>query len=210
METQDAKKEVTQKIRLTVADPTAIGLLGLAIVTLDASSAKLGLTDGTALVIPWAIFLGAFAQLYASFSDSKIGNTFGATAFGAYGFFWLGMSMSWMTQAGVFGETLAMASDPTQLGFVYVGYMVFTLIMCFGAVSVSKVLFIIFVLIVFLFFGLAINSLFGLALGHHMAAWSELFISMLALYGCGASALNCHYGKTVMSMGKPFIAKNKI
>ena len=79
--------EHTQKIRISVADPTAIGLLGLAIVTLVASSQKLGLTDGVSLIIPWVIFLGAFAQLYASFKDSKLGNTFGATAFGAYGLF---------------------------------------------------------------------------------------------------------------------------
>ena len=34
-------------------------------------------------MIPWAIFLGATAQLMASIHDFKHNNTFGATAFGA-------------------------------------------------------------------------------------------------------------------------------
>jgi uncharacterized protein len=39
-------------------DPTALGLFGLAMVTLVASSQKMGLTQGTSMVLPWAVFLG--------------------------------------------------------------------------------------------------------------------------------------------------------
>ena len=42
--------------KVVTADPTALGQFGLAMVTLVAASQKLGLTEGTALVIPWAIF----------------------------------------------------------------------------------------------------------------------------------------------------------
>ena len=51
------------KVKVVVADPSALGLFGLAMVTLVASSQKLGLTEGVSLVLPWAIFLGATAQL---------------------------------------------------------------------------------------------------------------------------------------------------
>jgi len=37
-------------------DPSALGLFGLAMVTLVASSQKLGITDGVAYVLPWAVF----------------------------------------------------------------------------------------------------------------------------------------------------------
>lgn len=57
------------KVKVLVADPSALGLFGLAIVTLVASSQKLGLTDGVSFVLPWAIFLGASAQLMASIND---------------------------------------------------------------------------------------------------------------------------------------------
>ena len=49
-------------VKITVADPSALGLFGLAMVTLVASSQKLGLTEGTALILPWAFFLGGIAQ----------------------------------------------------------------------------------------------------------------------------------------------------
>src|SRR5690554_1365299 len=106
----------TQQIKIVTADPTAIGLFGLAMVTLVASSHKLGITTGYSMIIPWAIFLGAFAQLFACFQEAKHNNTFGMTAFGAFGFFWLGVASSWMIQLGVFGPLLAEAADTRQLG----------------------------------------------------------------------------------------------
>jgi succinate-acetate transporter protein len=54
-----------QEIKISTADPSAIGLFGLAMVTLVASSQKLGLTSGVSFVLPWAVFLGGFAQLFA-------------------------------------------------------------------------------------------------------------------------------------------------
>ena len=46
--------ENTQKIKIVTADPSALGLFGLAIITLVASSQKLGITSGVSLVLPWA------------------------------------------------------------------------------------------------------------------------------------------------------------
>lgn len=59
-----------KEVKITTADPSAIGLFGLAIVTFVASTQKLGWTEGLGLVIPWAIFLGGIAQFYASVLDS--------------------------------------------------------------------------------------------------------------------------------------------
>ena len=72
----------TQEVKISTADPSAIGLFGLAMVTLVASSQKLGLTNGISFVLPWAVFLGGFAQLFACIHDAKHNNTFGTTAFG--------------------------------------------------------------------------------------------------------------------------------
>ncbi len=123
----------TQNIKITNADPSALGLFGLAIVTLVASSQKLGLTDGVSFVIPWAVFLGAFAQLFACINDSKRNNTFGTTAFGGYALFWFAVAASWLIQSGVFGERLASSVDAKQLGFAFIGYLIFTLFMTIGA-----------------------------------------------------------------------------
>lgn len=194
-----------QEVRLTTAEPSAIGLFGLAIVTLVASSQKLGWTEGLGFVLPWAIFLGGFMQLYASVLDAKLNNVFGATAFGAYGFFWLAVGGVWLTQAGVFGETLAAQGDPRQLGFAYLGFLVFTIFMTIGALETNKVLFSIFFLIDFLFIGLAFSS-FGILehTMHNVAAIAELLIALLSLYGAGANVLNRHFGFVFLPLGKPF------
>lgn len=195
----------TKEIKISTADPSAIGLFGLAIVTLVASSLKLGWTDGLGYVLPWAVFLGGIAQFYASILDAKHNNTFGTTAFGAYGLFWVAIGAGWLIQAGVFGENLMQAIDIRQLGVVYLGYLVFSIFMTIGALETNKVLFIIFVLIDFLFIGLALSS-FGILehAMHSLAAWSELIIGVLSLYGAGANVLNKHFGFSFLPLGKPF------
>lgn len=197
--------ETTREVKIVTADPSALGLFGLAVITLVASSQKLGITTGTSLIFPWAIFLGAFAQLFACINDFKHNNTFGATAFGAYAFFWFSMGCTWLIQAGVFGEKFVAMADPKQLGFAFVAYLIFTIFMTIGAMETHKVLFSIFVFIDFLFLGLAMNS-FGIGgeFGHHLAAYSELIIALLSFYGSGAAVLNKHFGKVFLPVGKPF------
>ena len=193
------------KVKVVVADPSALGLFGLAMVTLVASSQKLGITSGVSLVIPWAIFLGASAQLMACINDFKHNNHFGATAFGAYAFFWFSMAMSWFIQNGVFGEKLAESADVKQLGIAFIGYLIFTVFMTIGAMETNKVLFLIFLMIDFLFIGLSFSVL-GIAehAMHNLAAYSELIIALLSFYGCAANVLNNHFGKTFLPIGKPF------
>lgn len=195
----------TTNVKVKNCDPSALGLFGLAMVTLVASSSKLGLTSGVSLVIPWAVFLGGFAQLFACINDSKRENIFGTTAFGGYAFFWFGVAASWMIQNGVFGEALAASADGKQFGFVFIGYLIFSVFMTIGSMETNKVLFIIFVLIDFLFIGLSLST-FGIAkeAAHSLAAYSEFLISMVSFYGSAAVVLNAHFGRVFLPVGKPF------
>ncbi|MBO9129126.1 acetate uptake transporter [Bacillus sp. 165] len=197
--------KTVQHVKITTADPSALGLFGLAMVTLVASSQKLGLTEGVSFVLPWAIFLGGFAQLFACIHDAKHNNTFGTTAFGGFALFWFGVGTSWLIQLGVFGKELASAVDPKQLGFAFVGYLIFSIFMTIGAMETHKVLFIIFVLIDFLFIGLSLSTLgFMPEKAHKLAAISELFISLFSFYGSAAAVLNAHFGRVFLPVGKPF------
>ncbi|SMC59586.1 acetate uptake transporter [Sporomusa malonica] len=194
----------TQTVKIVTADPGGLGLFGLAMVTLVASSQKLGWTTGFSFVIPWAIFLGAIAQVIASFNDFKHNNTFGATAFGAYGLFWLSVAACWLIKMGAFGPELAANVDGKQLGVAFIGYLIFSVYMTIGSMETNKVLFIIFFLIDLLFIGLAADAL-GWGHGWHtMAAWSELLIALVGFYGAAASTLNTHFGKQFLPTGKPF------
>ncbi|OCA87816.1 hypothetical protein A8F94_08205 [Bacillus sp. FJAT-27225] len=198
----------TQKstqVKITTADPSALGLFGLAMVTFVASSQKLGLTEGLSFILPWAFFLGGIAQLFAAVQDSKHNNIFGTTAFGAFGLFWFGVGMSWLIQLGAFGDKLASDADPKQLGFAFIGYLIFSIFMTIGAMETHKVLFSIFVMIDFLFIGLSLSS-FGIMYEatHMLAAISEMLIALLSFYGAAAIVLNTHFGRVVLPIGKPF------
>lgn len=192
----------------THVDPSALGLFGLAMVTLVASSQKLGITEGTAYILPWAIFLGAIAQLIAGILDYKKKNVFGATAFCAYGLFWLGMALSWLINMGALGEKLQGAYDPSQLGFAFVGYFILTVFLTVGATTTNKVLFMIFFFIDLLFLGLFISTFVTagpLHTGfHYLAAVAELLIAIFSFYGAGANVLNNHFGRAVLPIGAPF------
>ncbi|MCM3408632.1 acetate uptake transporter [Metabacillus litoralis] len=195
----------TQQVKITTADPSALGLFGLAMVTLVASSQKLGLTDGVSFILPWAFFLGGLAQLFACVQDAKHNNIFGTTAFGAFGLFWFGVGMSWLIQLGAFGEELAANADPKQLGIAFIGYLIFSVYMTIGAMETHKVLFFIFVFIDFLFIGLSLSTLGVMPEATHMlAAVSELMIALLSFYGSAAVVLNTHFGQVVLPIGKPF------
>jgi len=199
----------TQNVKIVNCDPSALGLFGLAIVTLVASSQKLGITSGTSFVIPWAIFLGGFAQLFACINDSKRNNVLGTTTFGGFALFWFAVAVSWMMKGGVFGETLAASIDGLQLGFAFLGYLVFSLFLTFGFASTNKVLFVDLIFIDLLFIGLTLSSFDILPkFTHHLAAFSELAISIISFYGFGATVLNQHYGKIVLPLGKPLVQKN--
>lgn len=187
--------------KIETADPSALGLFGLAMVTLVASSQKLGITSGVSLVLPWAIFLGASTQLMAGILDAKKMNMFGATAFSAYAFFWYSMGFTWLIQTGALGAELAALADPRQLGFAFVGYLIFTLYMTVGAIKTNRVLLVIFILIDILFLGLSMSS-FGIMpnFAHSLAAFAELGIAIMSFYGSGALVINHQFGRTVLKV----------
>lgn len=194
----------TQHVKLVVADPSSLGLFGLAMVTFVASTQKLGITTGLSFVIPWAIFLGAFAQLMAASLDFKHNNIFGATAFAGYAFFWFSVAACWLIKLGVFGQALMTGIDMGQLGFGFIGYLIFSLFMTIGSMETNKVLFTIFVLIDVLLAMLALDAFGVNHWAHTVAGYTEFAISLASFYGSAAVVLNHHFGKSFLPTGKPF------
>lgn len=194
-----------QRVKLSLANPSGLGLFGLAIVTFVASSQKLGLSDGLSFVIVYAIFLGATGQLVACILDFFHENIWGATVFGAFAFFWYALAGAWMMKMGVFGPELAAACDTIQLGFAFLAYFIFAVMMTIGAMEVSKLIFFDMVVIDILLGALALNA-FGIAphATHVIAAWAEMATALLSLYGCCAVVLNSSFGRPFLPLGKPF------
>lgn len=195
----------TKHVKVEVADPTVLGLFGLAMVTLVASSQKLGLTDGLSFVLPWAFFLGGIGQVIAAMFDFKHNNLFGATAFSAYGLFWIAVGMSWLIKLGCFGETLASTADGRQLGFAFVGYFILSFVLTISALKMSKAMFLLMSLIVVLFLSLSLDAFGCGEIWHTIAAIDEMAISLTTFYVLSGKYLNTYFEKTIVPQGKAFM-----
>lgn len=207
MDTKQVPTNAVTETKILMSDPTAMGVFGLAIVTLVAGSQKMGWTTGVVYLIPWALFLGSIAQIWASTIDFKKNNYFGAIVLGVYGLFWVAVAMHWAISLGWLGPVDPTKADPRQLGFACIGYTIFSIFIMIAAMEANKVFAVILVLINVLLPSLAVSIILKgqpcAETAHHLAAWSELAISALSFYACGAVFLNSYFGRVLLPLGKP-------
>ena len=183
-----------------------MGLTGLAVAALVLASADLGFTSANkALMIPWAIFLGATAQLIAGIMDFRRGNMFGATAFTTYSLLWYSVGVTLFL---IYFKDPNIAIDIKHYGWGLVGFLIFSLILTAASLMTNKVLFGILV-----FIDLAIGALAA----HYLLSGIPEFpvgvfligVSLLSFYGVAAVLLNTMAGRTILPMGKAFWAPRK-
>lgn len=198
------QQNATQEVKVVSADGTALGVFGLALITFVAASQKMGWTTGSVYLIPWALFLGSIAQIWASTIDFKKNSYFGAIVLGTFGLFWMAVALHWAIQNGWFGAVPANA-DPRQFGFACLGFFIFSLFITVTAFEANKVFAVILVLINVLLLSLGLSILgINAELFHTLAAWSELLISLLGFYAAGSIFINSFFGRTLLPLGKPF------
>lgn len=190
------------QIKPTLADPTALGVFGLSIATLVASTSKLGWLPGSTYVIPWAIFLGSLAQLIASMVDFKKANYYGAIVLATFGLFWMAVATHWAIGLGWFGDIGT--ADPRHFAVACFGYFIFCLFITVATFEVNKAFSIILVLVDILLISLALQG-FGInsAFFGSLAAYSELIIGLVGLYTTGAVFMNNFFGRQILPLGKP-------
>lgn len=185
------------------ANPAPLGLLGFGMTTILLNIHNAGFTPLSSAILGMGIFVGGLAQVIAGVQEWKKNNTFGATAFTAYGFFWLALVAIWTLPK----MNLTSASDELTMGFFLGLWGLFTLGMWIGTFRLNKMLQVVFGTLTLLFFLLAardflkvsgaeIGSTVGLAAG-----WVGLVCGFSAFYGAIAQVLNEVYGKTVLPLG---------
>ena len=109
-----------------IANPGPLGLLGFGMTTILLNLANIGLVDLNIVVIAMGIALGGLAQVIAGIFEFKRDNLFGATAFTAYGFFWLSFVI---IKVGL-GKILP--ADLISMGFYLLLWGIFTFFMAIG------------------------------------------------------------------------------
>ena len=78
-----------------LANPAPLGLLGFGLTTILLNLHNLGLIPLSMVIVGMGIAFGGFAQIVAGILEFKQGNTFGGTAFTAYGAFWFSLVIIW-------------------------------------------------------------------------------------------------------------------
>lgn len=185
------------------ANPAPLGLLGFGMTTILLNIHNAGFTPLSSVILGMGLFVGGLAQVIAGVLEWKKNNTFGMTAFTAYGFFWIALVATWVLPK----MGLAEPTSPFSLGFFLAVWGLFTLGMFVGTLRLSRMLQIVFGSLTLLFFLLAARD-FLHAAGHEagvavglVAGWVGLFCGLAAMYGSLAQVLNEVYGEVVLPLG---------
>lgn len=186
------------KSEINIAEPAALGLLGLAVAALILGAADLGLTSTTSksLIIPWVLMFGATSQLIAGIMDFKRNNIFGATVFTTYAMAMYAIALTLFITIFM-GKTF----DISHYAYGLIALLVFSLIATIASLMTNKVLFAIL---------LSVDLAFIALISHYLSGTSAMpagiflmMISALSFYAVTAILINTMAGKTVLPMGNP-------
>ncbi|MUV02504.1 hypothetical protein GN157_02175 [Flavobacterium rakeshii] len=136
-----------------LGNPAPLGLMGFAMTTILLNIHNMGFYPLSSVVLSMGICYGGIAQVIAGLLSFKKGNTFAATAFTSYGFFWLSLVGIWMLPATAIEN--AQATPPDFLGWYLALWGLFSAFLWVGTFNNSKVQQFVFLSLTILFFLLA-------------------------------------------------------
>jgi succinate-acetate transporter protein len=180
-----------------IADPGPLGLAGFAATTfvLSVFNAKLVKTESLeAVVLPLALFYGGLAQLLAGMWEFKKANTFGATAFGSYGAFWLAFA----AYVKFVVPGLPTDSAHTATGLFLLVFAVFTTYMFIASMQVSGAVALVFLTLAATFIVLTIGNLSDTDGIIKVGGWLGLITAVCAWYASFATVVNDTWKRTLL------------
>jgi succinate-acetate transporter protein len=121
-----------------VADPAPLGLAAFALTTFLLSAKNADWTRGGDAWLGYALAYGGLAQLLAGMWEFRRNNTFGATAFGTYGAFWIGL---WFF---VTGPARLSPNVQNDLAWILLAFAIFNTYMLIASTRVNTAVFAVF------------------------------------------------------------------
>ena len=184
-------------IKDTSANPAPLGLTGFGLTTILLNLHNAGFYPNNAMILGMGIFVGGIAQIIAGVLESKKHNTFGMTAFTAYGSFWLSLVAIWaLPRMGV-----ADKADETAMGCYLAIWGLFTFGMFIGTFRLNRALQVVFGTLVVLFGLLALGDFTRNPAITTLAGYVGIVCGLSAFYAAIAQVLNEVYGRTVLPLG---------
>jgi uncharacterized protein len=196
-DTQRAPAAQPASTGATIADPGALGLAAFATTTFVLSFFNAGLlpTSLEPVVLPLALFYGGIAQFFAGMWEFRKGNTFGATAFGSYGTFWMSFAAYVQFVVPELGGT-SQAAPAT--GLFLLAWTIFTAIMLVAALRTNGAIIAVFVVLLVTLVLLTTAELGEMASLAKIAGYTGILTAFVAWYGAGAVVTNATWGRTVL------------
>lgn len=179
----------------TIANPAPLGLLGFGMTTLLLNIHNAGFIPLSIVIVAMGFALGGAAQIIAGIMEFVKGNTFGATAFTAYGFFWWSLILIWMNPF----KNIE-AADAQSLGFYLGLWGVFTLFMFIGTLKHNRASQVVFGSLTVLFFLLSAANFSGSHAVHTAAGYVGIFCGTSALYNSFGQIINAEFNKTIFRL----------
>ena len=184
-------------IKDTSANPAPLGLLAFGLTTVLLNLHNAGFFEMNSMILAMGIFYGGIAQIVAGIMEVKKNNTFGFTAFVSYGFFWLTLvGLIVMPKLG----WIPAASEDAMVAYLIM-WGIFTGLLFFGTLRISKALQFVFATLTILFFLLAIGDATGNATIKTFTGFEGIICGGSAIYTGVGALLNEMYGREVLPLG---------
>lgn len=181
------------------ANPAPLGLLGFGMTTVLLNLHNAGCIELSSMILSMGIFMGGLAQVIAGMQEWKKNNTFGATAFTAYGMFWLSLVGLILLPNTSFAAN--MKASANSMGWYLLLWGVFTFFMFIATLKSNTLLQVIFGTLTILFFLLAASEFTGNETIKKIAGFEGIFCGLSAIYGTAAQVINEVHGKVVLPIG---------
>lgn len=184
-----------QKNSSNIANPAPLGLLGFSMTTCLLNLHNVGLISLTMVIVAMVFSLGGVAQIIAGFMAFKKNNTFGATAFTAYGFFWLSLLLIWTEPFSGVKE-----ADSKSMGFYLLLWCIFSTFMFIGTLKHNIISQIVYGSRALLLLLQSIANFVNMKEIHIIAGYVGIFCGLSALYNAMGQIINHEFGKKVMPL----------
>jgi uncharacterized protein len=185
-----------------IADPAPLGLAAFALTTFLLSVSNAGLMkNGTGDAwLGYAIAYGGLAQLLAGMWEFRNRNVFGATAFGTYGGFWIGLAL-WV----ILVAEKAPAGSPAvgkDIAWILLAFAIFNTYMLVWSAALNMAVFMVFLTlelteIVLFIGGFAANTSI-IKVGGYIG----IITALVAWYTSAAGVISGMSGRPVLPVGR--------
>ena len=187
---------MSHELKNTAANPGPLGLLGFGMTTVLLNLHNAGLLPLSIVIVAMGIALGGLAQIIAGIRELKQGNTFGGTAFTAYGLFWWSLVLIWVNPF----ESIQ-ASDAISVAWYLLLWGVFTGFMFIGTLKHNRATQVVFGSLTILFVLLAMGDFTGNHMITTIAGFEGIFCGLSAIYSAMGQIVNGEFGKEIIPLG---------